>query len=522
MTAVVLRPYQDQALYLTNRALNALEHPLCVLPTGGGKSLVLAGLIAQRKQPTLVLSHMRELLEQDSVALRSIAPDIKQGFFSAGLKEKRGHMPVVFGSVQTVYRSLAALGTRTLIIIDEAHLCPRKADAMYAKVFAHFKLALRAGFTATNERLDSGSLTGGPDAWFTNVACDVPVAELIKQKFLVPLAGILTEHQANLDGVGSRAGDFVAEQAERAVTATLSITDVIQDVIKLASHRRNWLLFAPGVEHAKKVLAELLRCGIDAALVIGDTPSAERAAIIKRFKSGDLRALVNVGVLTTGFDAPQTDCIVSMRPTKSGVLWQQIMGRGMRVYPNKKSCLLLDFVGNLERLGGCGCVVKMKDERLDISGAQRERAARRAMLPRDDPEFMQASLADPMKSGASFACKVVSMEYQLINSKRFTGKQMVIAIYHLADENGSELKATSFVAVEYPGASRFHSMRWFMRRGMIQDDVPSKARDAMGLAKILPEPSECVVYWDTRLKCYLVMEERFATTPAPFSQDVPA
>lgn len=511
--SIAFRTYQDQAVYLMDRALNAREHPLCVMPTGSGKSLVLAALIKKRAQPTLVLSHVRELLTQDSQALRSIAPGIPQTFYSAGLKEKRGAAKVVFGSVQTVVRSLGALGTRTLLLIDEAHLCPRDSDAMYARVFAHFSLALRAGFTATNQRLDSGSLTSGDDAWFTHVACDVPVGELIAQGYLNPLVGVLTEHQANLDGVKTAMGDFVAAQAERAVTDTLSIQQVVTEVVKLAAKRRNWLLFAAGVKHAEVVLAELQREGVDAALVIGDTPSVERDEVLSRFKQGELRALVNVGVLTTGFDAPQTDCIVSLRPTKSPVLWQQIMGRGMRLAGGKKSCLLLDFVGNLERLGGAGCVVKLEDHRQDISLPARARAARRAVAERDDPEFNPVSLADPMKSGASFECRVLGMRYVTTHSRRFPGKKMLIASYSLEDDAGSTLTASSFVAVEYPGSSRYHAMRWFARRGMMDPaQIPANAVTALALAKVLPEPSEVTVYWDTRLRCYLVMEERFSAT----------
>lgn len=513
--SIKLRAYQEQAVYLVDRALNAREHPLCVLPTAAGKSLVLASLIEKRGGRILVLSHVKELLEQDSRILRRIAPDIPQGFFSAGLKEKRGSAQVVFASVQSAYRSLSNLGARSLILIDEAHLTPRDADAMYAKVFTHFSLALRAGFTATPMRLDSGSLVGGEDAWFTTTAIDVPVSELIKQRFLVPLAGVLTEHQADLSGVGSRGGDFVSEQAERAVDS-LSINEVIGDIVRLAAKRAHWLIFAAGVKHAEHAVSALKQAGIDAALVIGDTPSAERDEIISRFREGNLRALVNVGVLTTGFDAPQTDCIVSLRPTKSPVLWQQVMGRGMRLSEGKQNCLLLDFVGNLERLGGAGCVVETVDERADLTNEKPRTTAPKRVAPKVDPTYQSASLADPMKSGRSFEASVKGVRFFIVPSKKFPGKRMLIASYSLEDENGTALEARSFVAVEFPGSARYHAVRWFARRGITDSQsMPQDAQTALALAKVLPVPAEVRAYWDSRMHCYLLMEERFAVEVAP-------
>lgn len=520
MGIVVLRDYQTEAAVRMEDGFKKLEHPLCVLPTGGGKSLVLATVAeraARRGSPVLVLSHMKELLEQDSAALRSIAPDISQSFYSAGLREKRGHLQVVFGGVQSVYRSLPALGRRDLLLIDEAHLAPRDADAMYAKVFKHFSIALRGGFTATNQRLDSGTLTSGPDAWFSNVCYEVEVTDLIKRGYLVPLSGVLTEHQANLDAVKSRMGDFIQGQAERAVRK-LSTSEVVEEIIVLAQRRRHWLIFAAGVEHAKEVVEEMRKHGIDAEMVVAKTPADERAKLINRFREGRLRALVNVGVLTTGFDAPQTDCLISMRPTKSPILWQQIMGRGMRLAPGKKSCLLLDFVGNLERLGGAGCVIQMEDRRADISVARREVAQQRAMAAKPvEPEMREVSLVDPMKSGISFECYVQSVSYAVIPSRRFAGKNLLIVTYKAVDDIGTLREIRSFVPVEYAGSARFNAVRWFHARGVPEAQVPRDSRTALALAKVSPEPKVLVAYWDGRLKSYLVSEERFSSPVAQAS-----
>lgn len=509
---LTLRPYQAAAVDAMCDALARREHPLVKLPTGSGKSLVLASVVQRLRWPTLVLSHVKELLEQDARTLRRVAPEMSMSYYSAGLREKRGGAQVVFGSVQTVYRSPQALGKRSLVLIDEAHLCPRDADAMYAQVFTHFGVALRGGFTATDTRMDSGKLTEGHDAWFTSLVYEEPVGRLISQGFLVPLVGVLTEHQADLSGVGTRAGDFIAEQAEQAVTQSLSLEEAVQEAVKLASKRRHWLIFAAGVDHAKRVLSVLRAAGIESDMVLGDTPDDKRDAIVDKFREGDLRALVNVGVLTTGFDAPQTDCIISFRPTKSPVLWQQVLGRGMRLAEGKDNCLLLDFVGNLERLGGAGCVVEIRDNRTEMT-VNRAPSKRRA--PRkEELEFEGVSLADPMKSGASFECRVERLRLFEVPSKRFPGKKLVIASYDLEDELGRSVQARSFVNVEYAGGARFHAVKWFARRGVPPEQVPKSAGIALALAKVLPTPTEVRAYWDSRLKCYLVMEERFAQPEA--------
>lgn len=507
---LIPRDYQSEAVNNLLRSLQQKRNPLVKLPTGSGKSLVLALAVAHLYRATgaqqLVVSHVKELLEQDSKTLRRVDPSIPQGYFCAGLGEKRPRAAIVFASVQTASRALDELGQRSYMHIDEAHLCPRDSDAMYAKTFNHFSLALRCGYTATDQRLDSGKLTEGEAPWFDELAIDVPVGDLIKRGFLVPLSGVLTEHQADLDGVATRMGDFVAEQAESAVTRTLSLSDVVSDVLRLAKRRKHWLIYAAGVAHAEQVYVQLRSAGVNAAVLTGETASGKRDEIIDQFRGGELKALVNVGVLTTGFDAPQTDAIICLRPTKSPVLWTQILGRGMRPALSKENCLLLDFVGNLERLGGAGCVVEIKDERSEETRAP----SKRKKFTRDDPTFVEASLADPMKSGQSFEARVERVRYFLVPSRRHQGKSLVVVNYDLEDQYGRALQAKSFVAVEYFGAARYLAIQWFARRGFADSEqIPHHARTALALAQTLPNPSEVRVYWDPRMRCYLIMEERF-------------
>lgn len=511
---ITFRDYQNQSIHLLQRALDIGANPLCVLPTGGGKSLVLAGLLQQRQQPALVLSHVAELLEQDARALHRVAPGIEQAFFVAGLGEKNPHAQVVFGSVQSVCRSLPSFRkSRPLLLIDEAHLCPRKADAMYATVFAHFMGARRVGFTATATRLDSGSLVDGGDAWFDTIAHEVDVRTLIKDGWLVPLSGIITQAQASMQGVATRGGEFVAEQAAEAVLRTLPLGDAVRQACELAQKRKAWLVFAASIEHAQAVCVEMRAAKIDAAVVTSESTKQHRDETIARFKAGELRALVNVGILTTGFDAPLTDCIVCMRPTKSTVLWQQLLGRGMRTADGKSDCLLLDFVGNLDRLGGVGCVQEIVDRRQATT--MRIGSTPRRSGPRDTPALYEASKSDPMRSGALFDAAVNRLHFFAVNSKRFPGKRLLIAAYGLQDATGRALEARAFLCVEYPGGSRYLAEQWFARRGVVAAQVPRSADVALTMARFFDPPEEVRARYDRKLHTYLVDEERFAATAVP-------
>ena len=509
---VTLRDYQTDAVAALSVHLDRGLNPLCVLPTGSGKSLVIAGLIAKRKQRALVLSHVSELLDQDAKALRRLDPSITMSFFAAGLGEKNAGAQVVFGSVQSVYRNLDRFKkSRPLVIVDEAHLCPRSGDAMYAQVFDHFQEARRSGFTATALRVDSGSLIDGDDAWFNSVAHKVEVAELIEKGWLLPLSGVIAEQQANLESVGTRNGDFIQGEMQQAVSASLSLPEVVARTCELAAKRKSWLVFACGVDHAHDIEGAFLQHGIDAEVVIGATDDDVRSKRVERFRTGELRCLINVGVLTTGFDAPGLDCIVSMRPTKSPVLWQQMLGRGMRIAQGKKNCLLLDFVGNLERLGGAGCVIDITDQRLPTDLREKEkRLIARKMAKRKLPVYFDASGRDPMMSGDSFDAEVKGLRFFLADSRTYPGKRLIVGQYTLQDQFARSFKASFYLCVEYSGFPWVKACEWFGRRGIIQAGVPRDCLTAKALAESFDLPVEVAVRRDERAKAYVVEHERFA------------
>jgi DNA repair protein RadD len=163
----------------------------------------------------------------------------------------------------------------------------------------------------------------------------------------------------------------------------------LDEVFRLAGNRKSWLFFCAGVDHAGHVADALQARGVEAATVTGDTPSDERDAILRAFKAGELQAVTNANVLTTGFDAPNIDLLVLLRPTTSPGLYTQILGRGMRLSPTKDNCLVLDFAGNVERFG---CIDQIKPPRAATFRGRREAHERTCMI------CPQCRMASPLGS----------------------------------------------------------------------------------------------------------------------------
>ena len=206
------------------------------------------------------------------------------------------------------------------------------------------------GLTATPYRLDGGRLTRGKDKLFSSIAYELPVQRLVDAGHLVPVVTPHVSLGVDTASVKTRGGDFVASDLDK--PAQKITREALAEAKVLAKDRRAWLVFCVSVEHAKMAVAELMDLEFGrVALVTGETPAEERDRIVKQFRAGEIRAVVNVDVLTTGFDAPICDCLVVLRPTQSTGLYVQMIGRGMRTHPGKTSCLLLDYGTNVERHG---------------------------------------------------------------------------------------------------------------------------------------------------------------------------
>ncbi len=356
-----LRPYQQSAIaaiysYFEDKNGN----PLVVIPTAGGKSLVMASFIdevlkAWPDQRIMVVTHVRELIAQNHAEMLGLWPQAPAGIYSAGLGRRDADARILFAGIQSIHRRPAEIGHCDLILIDEAHLIPGKASTMYRKFLDAMKRInprLKViGLTATPYRLDSGMLHEGENALFTDIAYEVSVRDLIMAGYLSPLMSKQPKTKLDVTGVGSRGGEFIARDLEKAVDQDAITKAAVGEIIAYGKDRKSWLAFCSGVSHATHVAEEFRRCGISCATIFGDTPKDERDRIIAEFKAGKIRALASMGVLTTGFNAPAVDLIAMLRPTKSAGLYVQMAGRGTRLAQGKDNCLVLDFAGNVKRHG---------------------------------------------------------------------------------------------------------------------------------------------------------------------------
>ncbi len=371
-----LRPYQLEAVDAVYRFLRERDdNPCVVIPTGGGKTPVLATICRDAVQMwngrVAVVSHVKELLEQSAEKLRAIAPDVPVGIYSAGLKRRDLGYAVTIAGIQSIYKRACDLGPVNLVIVDEAHLIPADDEGMYRQFLTDAKVVnpeLRViGLTATPFRMRTGMICSS-DGVLNEVCFDIGVRELIVQGYLCPLRTKSGAHKPDYANLHVRAGEFVANEVEDLMDTDDLVGAAVDEVVAESKDRTAVLIFASGVRHARHVAGALRsRHGIECGFISGDTAANERATLLKRFRSGGLRYLVNVNVLTTGFDAPNVDCVVLLRPTMSPGLYYQMVGRGFRLNGGKADCLVLDFGGNVMRHGPVDAI-RLKDRAPNAGG----------------------------------------------------------------------------------------------------------------------------------------------------------
>jgi DNA repair protein RadD len=346
------RWYQSQANEAVWKYLNEKSgNCVAVLPTGAGKSLLIALLIQQALEfggRVVVLAHRKELLQQNADEIRGLIPGVDVGIYSAGLKSKEIHNAVVVAGIQSVFRKAADLGRRHLVLVDECHLISDLEESMYQQFFAGIQQdGLRfVGLTATAFRTGTGPICG-PDRQFQRIVFEAKTAQLIAEGFLCPITNKVADAEVNTDKVGLRGGEFVESEMQAAFDVDEKVQAACAEIIEKTQGRHSILVFASGVHHAEQI-AELLP---GSAVVTGETLPIERAETLRRFVAGELRFLVNVDVLTTGFNAKCVDAIAILRATMSPGLFCQMVGRGLRLHDSKANCLLLDFGGNIARHG---------------------------------------------------------------------------------------------------------------------------------------------------------------------------
>jgi len=362
---MALRPYQQDAVNAVIGAVKQSLAPIVAeLSTGAGKSHIIAGIAKEihaisKGKSILVLCPSKEILEQNRE--KYLQTGNPASIFSASLGTKCLKHPVVFGTPKSVKNSINKFGSRfAMVIIDECHLITPTVKSIISHIREYNPKLRTAGVTATPYRMNGGyiyqidnnnvAVEQAKEPYFTNLVYKITARDLIDMGYLTPpkIGQIGAGGYDTSNITLNKMGKFDSAEVDKAFVGHGRKTSaIVADVVAQSKERMGVMFFGATVQHAKEIMASLPPSL--SAIITGDTPKKEREKILKDFKSQKLKYIVNVAVLTTGFDATHVDVVAILRATESASLMQQIIGRGLRLHPNKKDCLILDYAGNIDR-----------------------------------------------------------------------------------------------------------------------------------------------------------------------------
>lgn len=497
----------------------------CVVSHNTGKSLVPAEFIRRvhEKWPNqrfIVATHVEELVAGNYRAYRKQEPFGDGGICHAGLKQYSTQNNVVYGGIGTMVNRVQELGHRDILFVDEAHMIGDKASTMYLRFISELleiNPYLRVlGLTATPYRLGMGHLLDG--GLFSGIAYDLCTREnwarLIKEKFLAPLVTKRTKFQFDVEHVGKARGDYKIGELEAAVNIDSLTEQAIKELVERGQERKHWLVFTASVDHANSVRDGIRRLGYAADSLHGVAskmePGLTRGMLYKRFEESEIRALVTVGMTTTGYDFPGLDLIAHFRPTDSPSLHVQMNGRGTRPdFANgKEDCLVLDFVGNTLRLGPidepkvpkkkgegdgttpvkvcpmCDTIVHAATAICPVCLFEFPREDHLYIGPASDETVMLASGEEPTQ--LVIKPKVVEHFVSAVTYTRHKGKgnrpDSVKVSY-----NCGRFVFTEFLCFEHQPPMNSIAIGWWRKRHM--DVVPYTVNDALVFSTNLPTPA---------------------------------
>jgi len=334
----MLRPYQTDGINKLREGFrNGHRCQIFQLATGGGKSICAATLIKSAyekgRKPVFIVDRI-SLVDQSVAHLEAVGLTV--GVIQGDHYQWNPRADVQVASIQTIARrNMPDMG---FCIIDEVH-CLHKA---HIKLIESYNNIPFIGLSAT-------PFSKGLGKYFTNLVVGATTEQLTDEGFLVP-AVVYAPSTPDLSGVKIVAGEYHQGQLYEAVDKPKLVADIVETWLKLGQNRQT-ICFATNVAHSKHIEREFVRAGVKAVHIDAYTDSSERHEVISAFKRGDIKLLTSVGVLTTGFDAPNASCIILGRPTKSLILHIQMKGRGLRLSEGKDDCIVLDHAGNTTRLG---------------------------------------------------------------------------------------------------------------------------------------------------------------------------
>jgi DNA repair protein RadD len=549
---MTLRPYQATAVDAAYRHLrDRSDNPCIVIPTGGGKTPVIATICRDAAHKwggrVLVIAHVKELIEQAVAKLKATEPSLSVGVYSAGLGRRDTEHSAIVAGIQSVHKRACDLGAFDLIIVDEAHTIPPDGDGMYRQFLADAKTVnpnvRLIGLTATPYRMASGMICG-PDNLLNAVCYEIGVRELIADGYLCPLITKAGRSKADTSALHVRAGEFIASEVEDAMDVDVLVLAACEEIVALTADRQACLIFAAGVRHGEHIARTLAEVhGVECGFVTGNTPDNERADLLARFRgatesglftAAPLKYLANVNVLTTGFDAPNIDCVAMLRPTLSPGLYYQMVGRGFRLNPGKADCLILDFGGNVLRHGPVD-QIEVKDRTKGEGDAPAKEcpqchsliAAGYARCPDCGFEFQppERSKHDAEASDAGILSgQATDTEYDVSD-----------VVYSVHKKRGADADAprsmrvdyqidwrnhkSEWICFEHTGYPRHKATAWWKERS--PDPVPDDSERAVeaAIGGALAEPTKITVRTITGDKFERIVAYELGPKPEPMDHD---
>jgi len=473
------------------------DNPCIEIPTGGGKSAVIALLASEAVKRwggrAMVLAHVKELLQQNANALLRVCPDLDIGVYSAGLGMRNTSNDVIVAGIQSVVGKHEIFGKRDLLFIDEAHLIKVDGEGSYVKFidgikerYPHVRVI---GLTATPYRMSSGEICG-PGNILNRICYRVGIRELIAKGHLSPL---ISKRGLHLDfsELHMQAGEFKSDEAEKLMLDV--VPQAVGELLRLTKDRKSVLLFTQSKEHAKAVQDRLIQQGEQCGYIDGET--IDRGETLGDFKARRLKYLVNINVLTTGFDAPNVDAVGLLRPTASPGLYYQMVGRGFRIAEGKANCLVLDFGGNVLRHGPVDSI-QIRSKHGGKSEATERVKTCPVCLSLVDPAFSvcpDCGHVFPERGKASH--EATAGEESILSEPETFDVKAISYSRHMKKDADEDTPATfradyrigvnqfisEYVCFEHTGFARKKAEAWWQKRS--QDPVPATASEAMEYAR---------------------------------------
>ena len=498
---ITLRPYQEDvknAVY--DHLRTRQDNPCAVVPTAGGKTPIMASIckdaVGLWGGRVLILAHVKELLEQSAEKLGMVCPEVGFGIYSAGLKRRDTDHPVIIASIQSVYKRACELDRFDLILIDEAHLISPDSESMYQHFLADARIinpeVRIVGFTATPYRLKSGSICT-VEGILNHICYEVGVRELIRDGFLCPLISKAGRAKVDTSELHIRGGEFITDEVEALMDQDSLVQSAVSEIIQYTTDRHACLIFASSIQHGKHIVDVLAdEHSVECGFVCGETPTLERDLTLARFKTGKLKYLCNVNVLTTGFDAPHIDCVALVRPTMSPGLFYQQVGRGFRLHPGKENCLVLDFGGNVLRHGPVDDIRVTTNDRGDGKAPAKECPECRALIATGFATCPECGYVFPPPDRRQHDPK--ASEAGILSGQVTTTKyQVEDAYYGMHSKRGAQEGAprtlrvdyrigwhdykSEWVCFEHEGYARQKAIAWWRKRS--DDPVPDTVDRAL-------------------------------------------